>query len=259
LDWELQNARLRDSTLERNVNGENEMKGKLGGAAAMSLTIAISALPFATASAQWTMGSFGVAEYDTKQTLLLLAGVSASPKGEWEPTVGLQAYHLSFESGSARTNVFAVRPGVGVVHNYNGGDMSATIGYQFTTNNNTAGPVTAGERGQGVDASFGWDEWGTGGPLGYQVLGSYNFGSKSFWGRGRLTTRVSENGASSTRVGAEVAYLSGTGYSAVQPGAVVEFHMPAGQILGLGAGMKFANTGGNAVYFRVEGFLPLLR
>ncbi|MBA3673243.1 MAG: hypothetical protein H0W68_14625, partial [Gemmatimonadaceae bacterium] len=102
--------------------------------------------------------------------------------------------------------------------------------------------------------------WGTGGPLGYQALGSYNIGSESFWGRGRVSTRVSQgDGGQQQRLGAEVAYLTGRGYGAVQPGVVYEYHSAPGKLIGIGVGEKFFNGGGRATYFKVEGVLPLFR
>ena len=107
--------------------------------------------------------------------------------------------------------------------------------------------------------SGGLDHWGTGSPLGYQLLGSYNFGSESYWTRGRVTTRVADRSPGQVRLGGEVALLGGEGYSAWQPGAVLEFHNGAGRILGLGAGMKIFDGGDDAFYVRVEGVLPLSR
>ncbi len=213
------------------------------------------------ALAQWTSTAYGVAQYDTKQTGLLLAGVTASPKTMGiVPVLGLQAYWLGFDNGPGRTNAYTIRPGVGLGYNYAGGQVVGTVGYAFSNErNNIGGPVVATTRGRGVDVDGEWDHWGTGAGLGYQALASYNFGSQSFWGRGRVTTRISQSGASSTRLGGEVAYLSGPGYNAWQPGGVIEFHMPGGQILGLGAGVTLPNAGGNAVYFKVEGVLPLVR
>jgi hypothetical protein len=215
-----------------------------------------------SAAAQWSVGTYGVAEYDTKQTLLLLAGASASPKGLGvKPLVSLQAYHLGYDNGSSRTNAFTVRPAVGLINTYDGGAAYASIGYAFTNNDITGAPVAGATSGKGTVLSAGWDMWGTGGPLGSQALASYNFGSESFWGRGRLTTRVSQNGAAHTRIGGEVAYLSGPGYSAWQPGGVFEFHTASGNVIGLGAGAKIAGSGngGNAAYFRIEGYVPLAR
>jgi hypothetical protein len=239
--------------LEESMNGMKVWRSTL-------ITLALTLSAFTSASAQWTAGGYGVAEYDTKQTLLLLAGVSASPRGGGiKPLVSLQAYHLGYDNGSSRRSVFTVRPAAGLTNGYNGGAVYGTVGYAFTNNEVSGTPVVGSDVGEGVVASAGWDYWGTGGPLGSQVLGSYNFGSESFWGRGRVTTRVSQKGASSTRIGAEVAYLSGPGYDAWQPGGVFEWRLPSGQAIGLGAGAKFAGSGGNAAYFRVETYLPLAR
>jgi hypothetical protein len=247
--------------LTSTLGTEQSMNGtKAGRIAVIALLLTISA--FGRATAQWTVGSYGVAEYDTKETLLLLAGVNASPKGLGvRPILGLQAYHLGYDAGASRTNVFTVQPQVGLGNNYNGGNVYGSVGYAFTNNDIAGGPVAGATAGEGVVVNGGLDYWGTGGPLGYQAMASYNFGGESFWGRGRVTTRVSQNGQSSSRIGAEVAYLNGTGYSAWQPGGVFEWHTPGGAIIGLGAGAKIVGTGsgGNAAYFRVEGFLPLAR
>jgi hypothetical protein len=224
------------------------------------ITLALTLVAGTAASAQWTVGGYGVAEYDTKQTLLLLAGASASPRGGGiRPMVALQAYHLGYDNGSSRANLPTVRPAVGLTSGYNGGAAYGTVGYAFTKHEVRGAPVVGSDIGEGVVASGGWDYWGTGGPLGSQVLGSYNFGSESVWGRGRVTTRVSQRGAASTRIGAEMAYLSGPGYDAWQPGGVFEWRRASGQVIGLGAGAKLAGSGGNAAFFRVETYLPLAR
>ncbi len=211
------------------------------------------------AAAQWSATSFGVAEYDTKQTFMPLAGVSASPRGlGLKPLVALQAYHLSYDGGTSRTNVFAITPSAGLINEYNGGEVYATAGYEFS-NSEVGGPVVSGVSGRGTVLNGGWDHWGTSGPWAYQALASYNFGSESSWERGRITHLLAQHGASSTRLGGEVAYMSGQGYSAWQPGGVVEWHMSRGQILILGAGPKIQNAGGSAMYFKVEGVLPLAR
>ena len=213
--------------------------------------------------AQWHVTGIGVAEYDTKQTLLLLARLGASPSGKGVvPTLGVQGYALGYDNGPGRTNVFVVKPYVGLEDNYDGGQIGGNIGYSFN-NKDVSGFVSsvAADQGSGVVLSGNLDNWGTGNdPWGYQVLGSYNFGSSSFWGRGRVTERYASTSNSQKRIGAEVAYLTGTGYSAWQPGAVLEFHNPGGSILGLGAGMKFfGNGGGNAVYFKAEVVLPIAK
>lgn len=212
-------------------------------------------------SAQWQASSYGVVEYDTEQTLLLLAGLSAGPGGRGlAPRVGVQAYHLSYDGSPGRTTVVTVRPWVGLRNSYEGGSVNASVGYAFSNKDEafTTGAFVP-DRGDGVVLSGGWDFWGTGGPIGYQLLGSYNLGTESLWTRGQVTTRLRQMNPGQTRVGVEVAYLAGKGYSGVQPGAIIQFHNGAGRILGLGAGMKFFEGGGDAVYFKVELGLPLIR
>lgn len=219
-------------------------------AAALLLTLPAAAL------GQWNTTAIGVAEYDTEQTLLLLAGVSASPGGPGiAPLIGVQGSFLTFDAAD-RVEVFTVRPYAGLRSGYEGGAAYGTVGYAFSNRDDDVGPV-ATDRGEGVVLSGGLDHWGTGGPLGYQLLGSYNFGTEGYWTRGRVTTRAGRGAR--MRVGGELALLGGDDYQAWQPGAVVEFHSGTGRILGLGAGMKFFDGGGDAVYFRVEGVLPISR
>ena len=217
--------------------------------------------PARVTAQKWSAGTYGVAEYDSKKTLLLLAGISGGPAGLGvQPRIGVQAYELGFDNGSARTNAFVVKPFVGLTDNYNGGAVSGSVGYAFSNRSEkiAGGPAITSDNGKGVVVSGGVDYWGTGGPAGYQVLGSYNFGSSSLWARGRATTRL---GQSSTHAGVELAFLNessnGVTFTAYQPGALLQFYSPAGSILGLGAGMKFFQGGTNAVYFKVEGYAPL--
>lgn len=221
----------------------------------VGLALALSA----PAQAQWRATALGVAEVDTDATLLLLAGVSASPGGRGlSPILGVQAYHLGYDAGASRTNVFTVKPYAGLSNNYGSGSVSGTVGYAIS--NKSGGNIFGtSDVSEGVVVAAGWDHWGSGSPWGHQLLGSYNLESEAFWGRGRVTRKLSSNGAAQKRLGGEVAFLSGTGYSAWQPGAIYEMHNGRGGIVGLGAGMKFANGGGSAVYFKVEGLLPIAR
>jgi hypothetical protein len=204
--------------------------------------------------AQWSSTLIGVAEYDTEKTQLLLAGITASPSGIGvRPMVGLQAYHLAFDAGANRVNVFTYRPFIGLRDNFTNGTLYGTVGYAFS-DRDVSGPVSAtvGDQGDGFVLGGGWETWGM--PIGWQLLGSYNFGTEALWVRGRGTTTL---GASPARIGAEVAFLQGEDYHAIQPGGVLQFRDSRGRILGLGAGMKFFKGGGDAVYFKVEGVLPL--
>lgn len=224
-------------------------------------TLAILGASAVPASAQWSSTVFGVAEYDTKETLLLLAGVNASPGGPGvAPLFSVQAFHLGYDVGTERRSTFTVRPGVGLRNGYAGGSMFALVGYAFSNRDDDEGVAAAADRGSGVVLSTGIDHWGTGGPIGWQALASYNFGSEAYWTRGRVTTRVGEAAPTNMRVGAEVALLGGEGYTVWQPGGLVEWRTASGAGIGLGAGAKlFDGGGGSAAYFKVEGSFPLSR
>ncbi len=229
----------------------------------LNAIVAATALTFGAArgaAAQWSAGTYGVAELDTRQTFYALAGVSASPKGLGvKPLLTLQTSYLTYDAGATNRNVFMVKPGVGLISTYREGDVYADIGYAFASDNNRA-PVAANP-GRGTVVSAGWDHWGAGtsAPMAYQLLGSYNFGTESFWGRARATGRLSQSGARSVRLGPEVAYYTGTGYHGWQPGGVLEFHMPSGSIVALAAGAKIQTPTANAAFFRLEGYLPIGR
>jgi hypothetical protein len=215
------------------------------------------------AAAQWNVTGVGVAEYDTEETLLLLAGVSAGPGGAgWSPLLGVQTYYLTYKLPAETRNVFSVRPYAGLRNNFPGGSVAFTAGYAFVSDDDSPGPLGTGvaDSRDGVVVSGSLDHWGTGGPLGYQLLASYNFGGESLWTRGRVTTRVSQlaNGGQ-FRVGGEVAYANSGDFSMTQPGLVAEWHNGTGFILGFGVGRKIIADGDDATFFRVETVLPLSR
>src|SRR5688572_22533001 len=104
-------------------------KSRFSVAAVVGLMLA-AAVP---AAGQWRATAIGVAEVDTESTLLLLAGLSASPTGmKVSPIIGVQAYHLGFDGGTARTNVFTVKPYVGLSNGYSAGSVYGTVGYAFS-------------------------------------------------------------------------------------------------------------------------------
>ncbi|HJQ18793.1 MAG TPA: cellulose biosynthesis protein BcsS [Gemmatimonadaceae bacterium] len=209
---------------------------------------------------KWSTTAYGVAEYGTDEVVLALAGFTTGPSGLGvHPRLGAQAYWLTFNPTN-RTNVFVVKPYVGLADVFHGGSIGGNIGYAFA-NKDIAIPVSSAESGEGVVASGDLEYWGPDAhSLAYQALGSYNFGSSSLWTRGRITAplRVGMNGAA-TRLGAEVAFLNGDNYTAWQPGGVLEFHNSKGQILGLGAGAKLIKDGNTEAYFKIEGVAPIGR
>lgn len=215
------------------------------------------------ASAQWSASAIGVAEYDTEEALLLLGGVSAGPGGAgWSPLVGVQAYHLSYKLPLETKKIFSVRPYAGLRNNFPGGSLAFTAGYAFVSDDDAPRPLgtAVADSRDGVVVSGALDHWGTGGPLGYQLLASYNFGGESLWTRGRATTRVRELATGGqVRVGGEVAYATSDNFSLIQPGLVAEWHNGTGFILGFGVGRKLIKDGDDATFFRVETVIPLLR
>lgn len=225
-----------------------------------AISLSFAAKP---ASAQWSASAVGVAEYDTEQAVLLLAGVSASPGGQgWTPVVGVQTYYLSYKLPAETKTVFSVRPYAGLRNNFPGGSLGFTAGYAFVSDDDAVRPIGAGvtDSKNGIVLSSSLDYWGTGGPVGYQLLASYNFGAESFWGRGRATTRVRELATGGqVRVGAELGYASSGSFTMFQPGLVAEWHNGTGFILGFGVGQKLVKDGDDATFFRVETVVPLFR
>lgn len=228
----------------------------------LAVAAVLGAVAAADASAQWSITSVGVAEYDTNETLLLLAGVSAGPGGRGiQPIIGVQAYHLSYEGAEERTSIISVRPSVGLRSGFEGGAAQARIGYAFRNKDEVVIGTLVPDAGDGVVLAGQVDYWGTGSPLGAQAIASYDFGGESLWARGRLTTRVAQGSreGSQLRVGAETAIMSGENFDAIQPGGLLEWHTGGGLILGAGAGVKIIDGGENATYFRAEVVLPLRR
>jgi hypothetical protein len=239
-----------------NLNRMMSMR-RTGAAAAVMLAGLLGAAP---AEAQWNVSSVGVVEYDTNETLLLLAGLTAGPSGPGiRPVFGVQGYYLTYDAGANRSvSITSIRPSAGLRGPIDGGSWNARVGYAFVSKDQAvpAGVfVPDASGGDGVVLSGGVDYWGNGGPLGWQALASYNIGTESFWGRGRVTTRLTPT----VNGGVEAAVLTSPGFTAFQPGAVVNFHMASGTILGLGAGAKISADADNAAYVKAEIVLPIMR
>jgi len=220
------------------------------------------------ASAQWNVSGIGVAEYDTNETLMLLAGVSAGPGGlGLSPVIGLQAQYLTYEIGEDRSrSIVGIRPSAGLRYGYDGGAVSGRVGYAFRVSDSEDGdldvpPITQFEdSNDGVVLSGSLDHWGSG-ALGFQALASYNLGAEALWSRARVTTRLMErDGGGQVRLGGEVAYMTSDNFGATQPGGVLEWHNGRGLIVGLGAGVKLIeDADDNPVYFKAEIVLPVRR
>ncbi|MEX2280865.1 MAG: hypothetical protein WEE89_00075 [Gemmatimonadota bacterium] len=219
--------------------------------AIISLAISIFMIDARPAQAQWGWTFYSVGEFDTNDVVFALAGISIAPQRMgWVPVAGIQAYWLRFPIGTSDQSVISVLPSVGLGRNFDGGAFQVRVGYNFSNEDIRAANVTA-DVGDGVVNTAQLDYWGTGG-LGAQGIMSYNYGSESLWARGRVTTRLTDYGsAGQIRIGGEVAYLDGNGFSSVQPGVIVGFHPSAGTIINAGVGKRF-NDGEDATYFKVE-------
>jgi hypothetical protein len=159
-----------------------------------------------------------------------------------------------------RQNVFGVKPYVGLGYGVTGGELSGTVGYMWANKTgNFPFTGTNGSVSKGTVVAGDWDYWGTGGPWGHQLLGSYNFGGDDFWGRAQVTKRYWQSGSAQRRIGVEVAALHGNGYSGYQPGVIWQMHNGKGFILGLGAGAELMKNADNAGYFKIEALAPIGR
>lgn len=221
----------------------------------------VLALAAAPVSAQWSAYGYGVAERDTKETLLLLAGIGAGPGGPgWSPTVGLQGYRLTYDGGASDVTAHSVKPSVGLRYGFPAGSVGFTVGYAFVSKDQVVPPgVVVADSKDGVVVTGSLDYSGTGGPLASQTLTSYNFGSSSLWARQRFTTRVA--GSESTgqfRGGPEVAFNRGSGFSATQAGLIFQWQNPRFTI-GAGVGRTLVSDADDATYYKVEFGMPLFR
>jgi hypothetical protein len=238
-------------------------------AAIVAVGTAASAL-VSPAHAQWGATFFGTGEYATNDVALLLAGIGVAPtKAGWVFPVGsVHAYWLRYEAetvgsavGVGTTNsvsVFGVQPTIGVQNNYGNGMFAIRGGYQFEdADESSIVTGTSVAVGQGAVAVAQLEHWGTGGP-GSQVIGSYNFGSETFWGRGRATFPLGTAASTTspqTRVGAEVAFLAvgeAADFTSTSIGPVLEWRSGKGLNLVFGAGYRFQNRGDDAVYFKID-------
>lgn len=221
-------------------------------AAILMSAVVLAAAPV---QAQWTGYVYGTGEVDTNDTNLLFAGVGFGPSGgDVAPIFGVQAYRLSYGTGAGKTSVFVFKPSAGLRFRLSPtASANLSVGYAFANKNVPGTALTrAGDQGDGVVLSGGLDLHPAASRVIWQGMASYNFGSSSFFGRVRAPIKLNAMSSGTVSLAPEVTYLSGGGYNAIQPGAVVLWQGNSG--LGLGAGVAFnmPNQGPNSTVFKIE-------
>lgn len=218
-----------------------------------SLTAAAALTWTTAAGAQWSGSIYGAAEYDTNNSNMLFAGMSMSPAGSGVvPTLGLQGYRLSYESGSARTTVYQIKPAVGFRAPFSVGSVNANIGYAFTDKELPGVAVgTSTDQGEGVVLAGGINLRPSSARIEWEGLGSYNFGSESFWGRAQASRPIRQTPTGAWHVAPQLSFLNGQGYSAIQPALMLNWRANQGMSWGAGVGYSIPNAGDNAVVFKL--------
>lgn len=221
----------------------------IGVAAALTVTAASPLL--AQSRMGWT--AYGTGEFDTNDVIYLLAGAAFSPiRAGWAPVVGAQAHWLRFPSTAGDVDVSGIQPYVGMQNNYGTGLLAFRVGYQFEGEGATASTAPVPQNvGDGAVVTGQLEHWGTGRGLGSQLLGTYNFGSETFWGRARASVGLAEMQPGAVRLGGEIAYLAAPNFTSTSIGPVLEWQTGRGFNLGFAVGRRIQD-GGNATYFRID-------
>jgi hypothetical protein len=225
---------------------------KAAASAAMLLVFAATAKP---AHAQLGWSAVGVGDFDTGNVYLVLGGLSVSPqRAGWSPIAGVSAYWLQYPTsgtGSGSQSVVTVTPTIGLKDNFHTGDFSARVGYSFSGKSGIP-IVNALASGSGVVNEVQVDYWGTG-AYSAQGIADYNYGSSSFWGRGRFGVRFAKWTNGSASIGPELTYLHSDTYSATRYGGVLGISPGLGTQINAAVGRKNANgANADATYFTFE-------
>jgi hypothetical protein len=223
---------------------------------------AVGAAP-ATARAQtsglgpWGWTVYGTGEYDTDKVGLLLGGISLAPtKLGWVPVVGVQGHILRYSISGGTLTQKGVQPYAGLQDNFGTGLFALKGGYQFEGNDAVLVAPASIASGEGFVLTGQLESWGTGKDLGGQALATYNFGSSTFWGRGRIDAPILALNPGALRLGVEAALLNVGGedpapsFSTTSVGPVLMWQTGKGVNLGFAAGKRFGDS--DATYFRID-------
>ena len=160
----------------------------------------------ADAQTQLRPSFYGSAEADTRNTQFYLLGMYVGMGGlGWSPYFNINGYVLHYPVLGTQRTLSAVAPTVGLAYASRTGGVSFGVGYAWVHNPNVGAPGAESGGSNGVTASFGAYQNGTGRrPLHTQLLSNYNFGSQYLWARGRASVPFGYSVAHPARIGLEV-------------------------------------------------------
>jgi hypothetical protein len=160
----------------------------------------------ADAQTQLRPSFYGSAEADTRNTQFYLLGMYVGMGGlGWSPYFNINGYVLHYPVLGTQRTLSAVAPTVGLAYASRTGGVSFGVGYAWVHNPNVGAPGAESGGSNGVTASFGAYQNGTGRrPLHTQLLSNYNFGSQYLWARGRGSVPFGYSVEHPARIGLEV-------------------------------------------------------
>ncbi|MEA2765258.1 MAG: hypothetical protein QOK07_1662 [Gemmatimonadaceae bacterium] len=158
------------------------------------------------AAAQLHPSFYGSAEADTRNTQFYLLGMYLGMGGlGWSPFFNVNGYLLEYPVNGVKRNLSAISPSVGLAYAGRTGGVSFGVGYAWVHNPVVTAPGAEGGSSNGVTASFGAYNNGSGNrPLRTQLLSNYNFGSRYLWARGRASVPFGYSVEHPARIGLEV-------------------------------------------------------
>jgi hypothetical protein len=158
------------------------------------------------AAAQLHPSFYGSAEADTRNTQFYLLGMYVGMGGlGWSPFFNVNGYLLEYPVNGVKRNLSAISPSVGLAYAGRTGGVSFGVGYAFVHNPVVTAIGAEGGTSNGVTASFGAYNNGSGNrPVHTQLLSNYNFGSRYLWVRGRGSVPFGYSVEHPARIGLEV-------------------------------------------------------
>jgi len=235
---------------------------------ALALTAGIST-SIRTAGAQLPSlhpSFYGSAEVDTRHSQFYLLGMYVGMGGlGWSPYFNVNGWALHFrpnQNSSVTRTMTAVSPTVGLAYAGRNSGISIGAGYTWVHNPTPGTPGAEGGSSNGVTASFGAYNNGSGRrSLHTQLLSNYNFGSRYLWARGRASEPFGNSARHPARVGLEVVGQgggkNGLTTNEFQVGPTLEYawtpNFRTTGVIGWKnvGGSNFANRD-NAAYFKLE-------